>query len=289
MTKRVGYTELDIDKVQSMVDEDISLSEIKKLIDVTSSCIYETKTITSGPIREVEVCPLFLKKDIPDEYRLKRTKQAQKNLNNKNAQKYFIRKVNANFGEKDYYITLGYMNKNLPKDIEEAKKNINKYIKKLNYIYKKNQIKNGVAKNKCETLKYIHVVEFSESGRVHHHMIMNKVLPMETIEETWVHGRRNNIRFLSPDEAHLTGVAKYLSKDPKGKKRWGCSKNLKEPQTTRSISKFSKKKIKNMYDNRNLIELEMERVNPGYKFLDAEIHLNDFNGKIYIYARMRKI
>lgn len=288
--KRSRYIEMDTEKLKKLIDEtDLPLLEIEKIIDATSNCIYETKTITSGPIREIEVCPIFLKKDIPEELRFKVSKKAQQNLNNKNAEKYFIRKVNANFGEKDYYITLGYMNKYLPKNIEEAKKNIARYLKKLNYLYKKQQMKQGIPQKKCKTLKYIHVIEFSEKGRIHHHILMNKALSMETIEEAWEHGRRNNIRFLAPDEHHLTGLAKYLSKDPKGKKRWGCSKNLKEPVITRSVSKFSKKKIKAMHDNRNLIEKEMEKINPGYKFLDAEVHLNDYNGKIYIYARMRRL
>lgn len=289
-TNRIRYAELDTDRFKKLLDgSDLPLVEIEKIIDATSNCIYETKTITSGPIREVEICPLFLKKDMPEELRLKTSKKAQRNLNNKNAEKYFIRKVNANFGEKDYYITLGYTECNLPGDMEEAKKNIAKYIKKLNYLYKKQQMKQGIPNNKCKTLKYMHVIEFPDSGRIHHHILMNRALPMEVIEEAWEHGRRNNIRFLAPDEHHLTGLAKYLSKDPKGKKRWGCSKNLKEPVITRSISKVSKRKIKNMHDNQNLIEQEMEKINPGYKFLNSEIHLNDYNGKIYIYARLRKL
>ncbi len=46
-----------------------------------------------------------------------------------------------------------------------------------------------------------------------------------------------------PDDMHFTGLGNYLSKDPKGKKRWCCSKNLKDPDITRNLSKFSKKKV----------------------------------------------
>lgn len=42
---------------------------------------------------------------------------------------------------------------------------------------------------------------------------------MEVVEAQWTFGRRNNIRRLDPDEKWLTGLAEYLSKDPKGKKR----------------------------------------------------------------------
>ncbi|MDB8790661.1 hypothetical protein PN398_08000 [Romboutsia sp. 1001216sp1] len=289
---RNRYIEIDNELLQRKINEgDLPLVEIEKLIDITTNSIYETKTVTSGPIREVEVYPVFLKKDIPEELRLKRTKEAQKNLNNKNAVKYFIRKVNANFTYRDYYITLAYSNKNIPRNHEEAKKHIRNYIRRLNYMYKKQQMKNGVSEKKCKKIKYMFVTEISKEGkgRYHHHIIMNSVLPMEVVEETWKYGRRNNIRRLSPDENHLSGLAGYLTKDPKGKKRWGCSRNLKEPLITRSISKFSKKKINNMSKYHDLIESEMEKVNPGYKFIDAKVHINTYNGKPYIYARMRRL
>lgn len=287
--KRTRYAGLDEDRLQRKIEEsELPLCEIEKIIDVTSNSIYETKTIISGPMKEVEVYPVYLKKDIPEELRTKTTKEAQRNLNNKNAQKNFIRKVNTNFGERDYYITLVYEEDNLPKSIEEAKKNIIRYMQKLNYRYRKLQERRGVVR-KFKTLKYIHVIEFSETGRIHHHIIMESALSMEVIEETWEHGRRNNIRRLAPDENHLTGIATYLSKDPKGKKRWGCSKNLKNPLITTCISKFSRKKINNMSDCYSTIEYEMEKVNPGYKFIKAETYKNSHTGKPYIYVTMRKI
>ena len=33
----------------------------------------------------------------------------------------------------------------------------------------------------------------------------------------------------------------------------------------------------------------MEKNNPGYIFVDAQVYINEFNGMPYIYARMRKI
>ncbi len=70
-------------------------TELDNIVDVRTGCIFDTKTITSGPIREVEVFPLYLKKEMPDEWRRKETKEeARKNLN---ARKKFIRKLNANF------------------------------------------------------------------------------------------------------------------------------------------------------------------------------------------------
>lgn len=290
--KRDRYTGIDYEVLQKKIDEeDLTVSEIEKLIDVTTNSIYETKTITSGPIREIEIYPSFLKRDIPEEFRVKNTKQAQKNLNNKNAEKYFIRKANTNFGKGDYYASLGYLDKYRPKSFEEAKKHMRKYIARLNYLYHKKQISRGIPKKKCKNIKYMYVTEISQErkGKCHHHILINSALPMEVIESEWKFGRRNNIRIVYPDELHITGLAKYLSKDPQGKKRWGCSKGLKEPIITRSLSKFSRKKINEMSNNYNLIEYEMQRINQGYKFIDAKVVKNEFNGKWYISARLRNI
>ncbi|CEP39603.1 Uncharacterised protein [[Clostridium] sordellii] len=286
------YTEIDIEKISKRIDEEeLSINELQRIIDVTTNSIYEAKTITSGIIREVEIHPVFLKKDIPDELRLKSTKEAKKNLNNKYARLYFIRKANSNFVKGDYYITLSYLKQHLPKDHDEAKKHIRNYFRRLNYLYHKQQIKNGVSKRKCKNIKYMYVTEVSKEGRgrIHHHILMNSVLPMEVVEQTWKHGRRNNIRIIYPDDLHITSLANYLAKDPGGKKRWGCSKKLKEPLITRSVSKFTRKKINQMSNNYNLIEHEMEKVNPKYKFIDASIKKNEFNGKWYITARLKKI
>lgn len=296
-TKKDKYTGVDYDVLHKKIDEEeLTISEIEKLVDVTTNSVYETQTITSGPIREVKIYPTFLKKYVPEEFRIKTSKEAKKNLNHKNARDYFVRKANTNFGKGDYYATLTYLVKNRPKTAEEAKKHIRQYIRRLNKIYHKWQkeqlpFKKRNKKIKYKNIKYMFVTEVPESndGNWHHHILIKSVLPMDVIEEEWKYGRWNNIRKIYPDEEHITKLAKYLAKDPKGKKRWGCSKGLKEPVITRSLSKFSRKKINEMALNYNQIEEEMEKVNPGYKFIDARVNKNKFNGKWYISGRLIKI
>ncbi|CEN31410.1 rolling circle replication-associated protein [Paraclostridium sordellii] len=282
--KKKKFIESDYERLHTRVFEaDIDEDEINQIIDVRTKCLYVTKTIDSGFVREVETYPTYLKSEMPKEWKIKKNKETQRNLNNKNAQKNFIRKINTNFADGDFFITFTYSNENLPKDHKQAKKDIQNFIRR---------IKRLISKKKLDVeLKYIYVTEHSEGSkgiRCHHHMIMNSVLTMEEIEKAWKLGRRNNIRKLDTDELWLTGLATYLSKDPKGKKRWCSSKNLNEPRITRNHSKFSKKKINNMVRFRDLVKEEMEKANPGYVFIDHEIYLNEHNGKPYIYARMRK-
>ena len=60
-------------------------------------------------------------------------------------------------------------------------------------------------------------------------------------------------------------------------------------KSERNLTKFSKKKVREIVNNQNLIKYEMEKNNPGYIFVDAQVYINEFNGMPYIYARMRKI
>ncbi len=307
-----------------LVKEDSCETELDSVIDARTGCIYDTKTITSGSIREVEIFPIYLKKDMPDEWRRKQTKEAQRNLNSKNAVKNFMRKMNTNFNKDDYLLVLNYfdelrpkdhdeakrhmrnfiriLNKKYekeqlkngvpkddyllvlnyfdelrPKDHDEAKRHMRNFIRILNKKYEKEQLKNGVPKSKIKKIKYMYVTEYSDEKKIkcHHHFIMNAVLPISLVKRCWKYGNRGKMDFLDPDDMHLTGLANYLSKDPRGKKRWCCSKNLKEPRVTRNLSMSSKKKVKKMTANQNLIKYEMEKNNPGYIFVDAQVYINE--------------
>lgn len=299
------YTELNFEKLIDRLkdnqvtidDEIINFNNIDQILDTRANCVYETKTITSGPIRELEMYPVFLKKNVPEEFRFKNTKKAQKNLNNKNAVKWFMRKANTNFGKGDYYLTLNYDNKYKPKDYEEAKKHVRTYINKLNYEYMKLQVKNEnkklsskLKKKNYKKIKYMYVIEISKEGKgkYHVHMILSSELSMDLVEDCWKYGRRNNVRKIDPDDKHITDLANYLSKDPQGKKRWGCSKGLKEPKVTTS-KKVSKKKIHDMSVNENLIEEEMRKINPQYKLVEFKVIRNKWTKMPYIHVLMKKI
>lgn len=60
---RKKYIESDYERLHTrLVEEGICETELDSIVDVRVGCIYDTKTITSGPIREVEVFPLYLKR-----------------------------------------------------------------------------------------------------------------------------------------------------------------------------------------------------------------------------------
>jgi hypothetical protein len=255
--------------------EEYELREILRRKEVPYN--YKTKTITSGRLVEVEIYPVFsCLKDMPRK-KERGTRKAQRDLNDKNARKKFIRLICTNFSTGDYWCTFNY--KDAPKTWEEAEKVIKNYIGRLNYKRKKMGLPNT---------KYIYITEFGQKGRVHHHVIMDNLLDRDTVEDTWIHGKRNQVRRLEEDDFGLTGLATYLSKDPKGRKRWKSSRNLKKPKETESYSRFRKRRVIRMVKDQEQAVREIRKEYPALKFLDVDIRHNGINGLFYVYARMVK-
>ena len=82
-------------------------------------------------------------------------------------------------------------------------------------------------------------------------------------------------------------IGEYISRNPHGTKRWVSSRNLKKPpEPTKSYSKFKKRRVERMAKDHTVLETELTKAYPGYKFLDAEVKYNGINAAFYIYARM---
>lgn len=242
---------------------------------------YVAKTISAGNMFEVELYPIFNKKDF-QEFKVKRkSKKAQKNLNDRNSRKQFIRLINSNFTKDDYIMHLTYSNENLPPSIEDAEREVYKLIRKINYRRKKKKLQNA---------KYIYVTEYDPQKkiRVHHHLIIEGGIDRKVMKDLWTNGTRIKVEELEPDEYELSGLANYLSKDPKGKKRWKSSKGLKKPKERKSYTSFSKKKIRNMVADDTNVSVYMNSNYKSKTYLDHEIRYNKVNHMYYIYVRMRK-
>ena len=246
-----------------------------------SRVAYVTRTYKAGEMIEVEIFPAFLdRKDFSRAKRLTVSTDKQRRLNEKRAAKKLIRKINANFSKNDLWLTLGYDNKHLPCSLEQAKKDLQNYIRRVKGVRKKLKL--------TAPLRYIYVTEFGKN-RVHHHILISGDMERDTLENMWTLCERKNSRRLKPDDFGLTGLAVYLSKDPQGKKRWGCSKGLKEPKVTDSFQRFPKRKVQKLAENQNLIEEEFRKQYPGYRYdpeYPCEIYYNEVIGLFYLHCRM---
>lgn len=151
---------------------------------------------------------------------------------------------------------------------------------KINYRRKRKGLGN---------IKYIYVLAFDGYVRPHFHILMTgDGMDRDELESLWKKCDRPNTRRISPDDDFLiTGLGEYISRNPHGTKRWVSSRNLKKPpEPTKSYSKFKKRRVERMAKDHTVLETELTKEYPGYKFLDAEIKYNGINAAFYIYARM---
>lgn len=242
---------------------------------------YRARTITSGNIVECEIYPVWSTKGQAQKAKRATTRQAQKNLNEKNAKKNLIRKINTNFTENDLCITLTY--KGTVPDEEQARKDIQNYLRRVKAYRKKHGM---------DELKYIYVIEF-ESGegrkkkRIHHHVIMSG-MDRDEAERIWHNGYANTRR-LQPDEYGLEALARYIVKDPQGKKRWSASRNLKEPKITTADTKFTRRMAERMAEDfEENGPLIFAKLFPDNILNDCAIYRSEFVAGAYVYAKMRK-
>lgn len=249
---------------------------------------YRVKTYRYRNLIECEAFPIWKTNSSSSRAaRKKESRQAQKNLNHKNTKKQIARYANSNFTESDLWVTLTYNNGNYPKTLEEARRDIQNYIRRI----KRHRCKQGLP-----ALRYIYVTEFEdvdgEPVRAHHHIIISGDMGMDYLQKEWRHGGRNNFRPICPDDMGITGLAHYLGKCKSKHKVWGHSRNLKMPKPTIADKKLTKRQAMKIAADYANVRSFFAKAYPGYVLKDAEksleIKYSDFVSGVYIYAMLCK-
>ena len=247
---------------------------------------YRTRTIKSGDHLEVEIYPVW---NTQNEYRAARqntSREAQVNLNERNAKRNLVRKVNTNFGEHDYHITLTYDPKWILPNEEQARRDMQNYIRRVRHYRNKHGL---------PPLKYIYVIEFytgdGRRTRVHHHVIINGGVERKVLKDLWTFGRAR-VDELEPEDGSLEGLARYITKQP-GKiiksKRWACSRNLKPPKITTSDHKISKRQAERMAaDMKAEAPAIFNKIFGEYTFDKCSVKGSDYVSGVYVYTTMYK-
>lgn len=248
--------------------------------------VYQLKEIRSGDIIECEISPRWDTKLEKKSIRKHLTPERQRKHNEKVAADKIRRKANANFGEDDLEVTLTY--KGSQPSMEQAQKDIRNYLLRLKRFRKKQGLPD---------LKYIYVIEAQTSegtpSRVHHHLLLPGDMNRDDVEKLWNKGRANTVR-LQPDEDGIMAIATYIAKNRKKDKfakRWGCSRNLKEPEIRRTtrIGDYrlnSRRKIEKLSQD---FESIFKRAYPNHAITLTEVKTSQYVGGIYIYVRLRRI
>lgn len=216
--------------------------------------------------------------------RYQETTPKQKRLNDKKSRRYFEALVQSNFGDGDLHITPTYDDEHVPVDEADAKRQFTNFIARINY----HRRKRGLPK-----AKWVAVTEFGKkNGRPHHHIVMDAGLSRDEVEALWHAGYCNADRIRPDKRKGMRQLIAYLSKDPKGNRRWNSSHgNLVKPWVSINDSpKMSKKRLRAMSDlpedceqMRQIIECD----NPGYELIDVEKDFREDIAQWYFFARLK--
>lgn len=260
--------------------EAIRQSRIKK---------YRVKTIESGPVvpggptmLEVEIFPVWDCQNAIREGQRKGTSEAQQKVNQRNAEKKLLRKINANFTAQDVHATYSYRGKEPSED--QAYRNEANMVRRLRRYCEKHGLE----------FKAIYVTEFERKDhrkiRAHHHMIMTGI-DEKVIKRIWGKGRVH-VRPLEPDELGFVALTRYVIKAPHGGKRWRCTKNLIDPEERTNETHIGRRKAEKMaLDFLDHPARIMSKRFQEYELIDCEVKRpapdKPLPG-VYVYVRMYK-
>jgi len=273
----------EIREYEYLFSEQVTGSE---LFDLKTNRNHRVKKIISGPVvLEYEVYRIWDTKPEMRRARGEITPAEQLEVNRRNAEKAFKRRANTNFGPDDIGITLTY--EGIITE-EQARKDVVNYLR---------CVKRWRKAQGLPELKYMYVIEWNATPdplpdnkpiRVHHHVIMSG-MDRDTAERFWKYGWAN-ARRLQLDINGITALAAYMMKDPKGKKRWCCSKNLKNPTITTADKKISPRQVERIL---RAAEIDgkaiFEKLTPGYALTHIEVKRSQRIEGVYIYVKMHKI
>ncbi|WP_394871715.1 rolling circle replication-associated protein [Clostridium perfringens] len=238
---------------------------------------YREKQIENGMFLDVEIFPITFMQRKCRGSRKKESLPKQKNLNDKNSKKYLARTLNTNFTEKDYFVTLGYTDFKRPSSYDRALKDLENFFKRLRRYLRKH--------NKPE-LKYIYVIEYDDDINIHFHIVMNGIIDISELERIWGNGNIE-VSKLRIDDLGYESLAKYLTKDPKGKRRWNPSRNLKRPEIVVEDFKYNPKKVREIATCQGDKEF-INNLYPGHILKSFEVNFNEINSSFYINIKLQK-
>ena len=259
---------------------------------------YNAKTIQAGDQLEVQLYEVWDTKSRNKGKAEKPSRQRQEKLNQKYSQQRCARLINANFTDRDSWITLTYTALNRPATMEQAERNIKNYIARVKRAFPDID------------LKYVYTIEQGDSW-THHHVVCN-VQDRDRLEELWSSASelarkkknpayyvkqygRTNARRLQPDDFAMTGMGNYISKEGSGKnkKKFVCSKNLQKPieKKTKHLKgrHLTRAFIKKLAEDKTAAKMELLKLFPQCQFNDVDVRQTPYTKGYYIYARLKII
>lgn len=244
---------------------------------------YVERVIKAGKTIEVDrfYTSQYRKKGIKRGDKVKPTKEAQKKVNIRRAERTLRLILAENYRDGDLHIVLGYIRKKGKpnRTREEMRKDADVFLREMRKAFKA----------EGRELKYIHVMEIGEKGARHHHFVINYI-DTRIVQACWKKAYAENSKIhvhpldTGGDYSRLASyLIKYTDKaagteEALQGKRWNCSRNLRRPEPEYRIIK-----------DRNQYSTEPKAMKGYYIDKDSVkvgIHSEDFYGYGYLSYRM---
>ena len=217
----------------------------------------------------------------------------QQNLNARNARRYFIQLLNANFTESDIHWTGTYDDAHLPDSIEQADHDLELFLRR---------VRSQSRKRGLPAPRFIAVTEWREEGdglpavRVHHHVVLSCGLSRDELERLWYRGKDKerlgitNADRLQFDRESLERLANYLTKYTNRKRRWRQSRGLEKPQRPRpNDGKYTRRQLERLVTSGAVFDSEFwRRKYHGWEINDITPIQNDVTKEWSIYLKLRR-
>lgn len=217
----------------------------------------------------------------------------QQNLNARNARRYFIQLLNANFTESDIHWTGTYDDAHLPDSIEQADHDLELFLRR---------VRSHSRKRGLPAPRFIAVTEWREEGdglpavRVHHHVVLSCGLSRDELERLWYRGKDKerlgitNADRLQFDRESLERLANYLTKYTNRKRRWRQSRGLEKPQRPRpNDGKYTRRQLERLVTSGAVFDSEFwRRKYQGWEINDITPIQNDVTKEWSIYLKLRR-
>lgn len=217
------------------------------------------------------------------------TTQAQERVNRRRKMREVSRLVNLNFDRSSWMMSLDYDDGMYPDTMDEAKRNVQNFIRRLRAIYKK----------AGAILRYIYSTERGcETGRTHHHLIISGGVAKDVILAVWKKSKRCFAEHLEFSENGYSDLAVYTAKKAERWERsFTTSKNLIRPEPlpdeddeARRINRTLTRSVcEDLYAN-NLTRAQMQDLFPGFKIVDGwTCKYNPYDKGYYLHMRLLRV
>lgn len=163
------------------------------------------------------------------EKKKKPTPEQVEKINQMNREKNVRRRLREYFGKNDYFSTMTYRKEERPADMDQAKKDFRKFIRKIKAGYKK----------RGQELFWIRNIERGTKGGWHVHLAINRIEGTDILlSEAWPHGKV--VSQLMYEKGGFADLAAYLTKT---EKTWDSEETEKKGRKIRESSYSASKNM----------------------------------------------